>query len=122
MINPLAPDALRKICPPESLPFEGTDELKPLDEVIAQDRAVEAITFGVGIRCEGFNLFVLGPAGAGKTTAIKRFLASEAAKLQTLPIGVMSITSPTRNAPARSVCRPAAPASSRPTASGCWRS
>lgn len=85
MISPLTPDVLRKICPPESLPFEGTDELKPLEEVIAQDRAVEAITFGVGIRSEGFNLFVLGPAGTGKTTAIKRFLASEAAKLQTPP-------------------------------------
>lgn len=85
MISPLTPDVLRKICPPESLPFEGTDELKPLEEVIAQDRAVEAITFGVGIRSEGFNLFVLGPAGTGKTTAIKRFLASEAAQLPTPP-------------------------------------
>lgn len=85
MISPLTPDALRKVCLPESLPFEGTDELTPLEEVVAQDRAVEAITFGVGIRCEGFNLFVLGPAGTGKTTAIKRFLASEAAKLPTPP-------------------------------------
>lgn len=85
MTSPLTPDALRKVCQPESLPFEGTDELAPLDEVVAQERAVEAITFGVGIRCEGFNLFVLGPAGAGKTTAVKRFLASEAAKLPTPP-------------------------------------
>ena len=85
MASPLKPDALRKICPPESLPFEGTDELKPLEEVVAQDRAVQAIAFGVGIRSEGFNLFVLGPGGTGKTTAIKRFLASEAAKLPTPP-------------------------------------
>jgi predicted ATP-dependent protease len=85
MIGPLKPDALRKVCPPESLPFAGTDELALLEEVVAQDRAVEAITFGVGIRSEGFNLFVLGPAGTGKTTAIQRFLASEAAKLPTPP-------------------------------------
>ncbi|PWB81083.1 MAG: ATP-dependent protease [Candidatus Methylomirabilota bacterium] len=85
MTSPLKPDALRKICAPECLPFEATDELKPLDEVVAQDRAVEAITFGVGIKCEGFNLFALGPAGTGKATAIKRFLASEAAKLPTPP-------------------------------------
>src|SRR5574337_48139 len=84
MTRPLTPDVLRKVCPPESLPFGGTDELKPL-EVVAQARAVEAITFGIGIRCEGFNLFALGPAGAGKTTAIKRFLASEAAKLPAPP-------------------------------------
>ncbi|MBZ0160912.1 MAG: AAA family ATPase [bacterium] len=85
MVSPLKPDALRKICLPESLPFEGTDDLKPLEEVVAQDRAVEAIAFGVGIRSEGFNLFVLGPTGTGKTAAIKRFLAHAAAKLPTPP-------------------------------------
>ncbi len=85
MIDPLTPDALRKICPSEDFSFEGTDELQPLEEVVAQNRAVEAITFGVGIRSEGFNLFVLGPAGTGKTTAIKGFLATEAAKLPTAP-------------------------------------
>ncbi|NJD68437.1 MAG: ATP-dependent protease [Candidatus Methylomirabilota bacterium] len=105
MISPLAPDALRKICPPESLPFEATDELKPLDEVVAQDRAVEAITFGVGIKCEGFNLFALGPAGSGKMTAIKRFLASEAAKLPTPPdwCYVNNFTDPQRP---RALCLP----------------
>ncbi len=85
MIPPLEPDALRKVCLPESLSFEGTDDLKPLDEVVAQGRAVEAITFGVGIQSAGFNLFVLGPPGTGKTTAIKRFLALEASKLATPP-------------------------------------
>src|SRR3972149_286067 len=85
MVTPLKPDALRRVCQPESLPFGGTEELQRLEEVVAQGRAVEAITFGVGIRGAGFNLFVLGPPGTGKTTAIKRFLAREASKLATPP-------------------------------------
>ena len=85
MVTPLKPDALRRVCQPESLPFTGTEELQRLEEVVAQGRAVEAITFGVGIRGAGFNLFVLGPPGTGKTTAIKRFLAREASKLATPP-------------------------------------
>lgn len=81
----MKPDALRRVCQPESLPFARTEELQRLEEVVGQGRAVEAITFGVGIRGAGFNLFVLGPPGTGKTTAIKRFLAREASKLATPP-------------------------------------
>jgi len=85
MVTPLKPDQLRKVCLPESLPFDATDELTPLEEIVAQARAVQAIGFGVGIRGAGFNLFVLGAPGTGKTTAIKRFLAREASKLPTPP-------------------------------------
>lgn len=85
MVTPLKPDQLRKVCLPESLPFDATDELTPLEEIVAQGRAVQAIGFGVGIRGAGFNLFVLGAPGTGKTTAIKRFLAREASKLPTPP-------------------------------------
>ncbi len=85
MIKPLPPESLRKVCPPESLPFESTADLAVLDEVVAQDRAVQAIAFGAAIRSQGFNLFALGPPGAGKMTAVKRFLAREAAKLPPPP-------------------------------------
>jgi lon-related putative ATP-dependent protease len=85
MNNPLAPDALRRICRSEDLPFESTAELEAMEEIVAQDRAVQAITFGVGIRSAGFNLFALGPPATGKATAIRRFLSQEAAKLPTPP-------------------------------------
>ncbi len=85
MVTPLKPDQLRKACLPESLPFDATDELTPLEEIVAQGRAVQAIGFGVGIRGAGFNLFVLGAPGTGKTTAIKRLLAREASTLPTPP-------------------------------------
>ena len=83
MTTPLSTEALRRMCPPESLPFTTTEELETLEEIVAQDRAVQAITFGVGIRSAGFNLFVLGPPGTGKATAVRRFLSREAAKLPT---------------------------------------
>ena len=85
MTTPLPADALRKICLPDSLPFESTEALESLGEIVAQDRAVQAITFGVGIRSTGFNLFALGPPGTGKATAVRRFLACEAAKLPAPP-------------------------------------
>jgi lon-related putative ATP-dependent protease len=80
---PLTPQALRRICRPEDLPFESTADLEALEEIVAQDRAVQAITFGVGIRSAGFNLFALGAPGTGKATAVRRFLSLEAAKLPT---------------------------------------
>jgi predicted ATP-dependent protease len=83
MTAPLSPESLRRICRYEDLPFEGTDDLEVLDEIVAQDRAVQAISFGIGIRSTGFNLFALGPPGTGKATAVRRFLSREAAKLPT---------------------------------------
>lgn len=83
MTAPLSSESLRRVCPPESLLFETTDDLEPLGEIVAQDRAVQAISFGIGIRSAGFNLFALGPPGTGKATAVRRFLSQEAAKLPT---------------------------------------
>ncbi len=44
-----------------------------------QERAVEAIRFGIGIRRPGYNLFVLGPHGAGRTTLVTSLLQEHAA-------------------------------------------
>ncbi len=85
MTGPLSPDSLRRICPAGDLPFETTDDLEVLDEIVAQDRAVQAISFGIGIRSAGFNLFALGQPGTGKATAMRRFLSRQAAKLPTPP-------------------------------------
>jgi lon-related putative ATP-dependent protease len=47
--------------------------------LIGQDRALKAIELGVNIRQYDFNIFVLGPASAGKTTAVRAFLEKKAA-------------------------------------------
>ena len=76
---PLRAEALCTACNPASLPFETTAELPDLTEPVGQERALEAIRFGVGIQMPGFNLFLLGPSGTGKFGAIREFLTKRAA-------------------------------------------
>jgi len=66
---------LKFFCGKERFKFESTEELEITDEVYGQDRACKAIDFGVGIKSHGYNIFVMGPVGTGKTTAIHRALA-----------------------------------------------
>jgi lon-related putative ATP-dependent protease len=70
---------LRQRCDPAQFDFETTAELEDLNEVLGQDRAVEAIRFGIGIQRAGYNLFALGPSGTGKRTTIRQFLDQKAA-------------------------------------------
>jgi hypothetical protein len=64
---PLLPEKLYRVCDPASLGFRTTDELTDLDELIGQPRAVEAMRFGIDIRHQGYNIFVLGPQGTDAT-------------------------------------------------------
>jgi lon-related putative ATP-dependent protease len=65
---------------PAQLPFQTTAELPDLTEVVGQARATEAIRFGIGIRRDGYNLFVHGPSGTGRHDIVRRFLEERAAK------------------------------------------
>lgn len=67
----LKAEQVRWVCDPESLGFESTEELPPLTEVIGQERAVEAIDFGVQMQSHGFNIFAAGPTGTGRMTFIQ---------------------------------------------------
>jgi lon-related putative ATP-dependent protease len=69
---PLAPDMLYTVCDRQRLPFATTAELAPSDEVIGQGRAAQAVHFAIGIRHSGYNLFALGPIGAGKSRFVRR--------------------------------------------------
>jgi lon-related putative ATP-dependent protease len=75
------PDALHRRCDPESLGFRTTDELEPTEAVVGQPRAVEAVTFGIGINRHGYNLFCLGQAGTGKHGIVRDFLERAAADM-----------------------------------------
>ena len=70
---------LRKVCEPADLPFETTAELADLPGLVGQERALDAIRTGIGIRRRGFNVFAFGPPGAGKHTMIDQLLRAEAA-------------------------------------------
>ena len=61
-------------CDLSFVPFTCTDEMTPLEDFIGQDRAIRAIQFGLGVNKPGFNIFVTGLTGTGKTSIIKAFL------------------------------------------------
>ncbi|MGE5246076.1 MAG: Lon protease family protein [Betaproteobacteria bacterium] len=69
---------LRRRCDPAELPFTTTAELPDSPVVFGQERAVAAIQFGIGIRRHGYNIFALGPTGAGKHAIVRRFLEEQA--------------------------------------------
>ncbi|HDQ70708.1 MAG TPA: ATP-binding protein [Chloroflexi bacterium] len=85
MMEALAPEKLRQRCDPSQFDFETTEELEALEQIVGQERAVEATLFGIGIRREGYNLFALGPSGTGKRTTITQFLNQQAAGEPTPP-------------------------------------
>jgi len=62
----------------EGLDFANTNELPKLTEIIGQERATRAVEFGIDIPSFGYNIYAMGPAGAGKTTTIMRYLERKA--------------------------------------------
>ncbi|UCE06883.1 MAG: AAA family ATPase [bacterium] len=77
-------EKLSYYCDPSQFKFKSTAELKPLDEVIGQERAVAAIDFGVDLKSYGYNIFALGPVGAGRTSTIKEAV-EQRARLMPVP-------------------------------------
>ena len=73
-INSLTPEQLVKHCDPAQFNFATTAELSPSTQIIGQPRGTRAIEFGIGMQSAGYNIFVLGSQGTGRTTAIKHFL------------------------------------------------
>lgn len=77
-LRPLTADQLYRPADISKLSFKTTAELQPVDGMIGQKRAEEAIKFGIGIEKPGFNLFVIGPPDARMQEAVKAVLGSEA--------------------------------------------
>ena len=63
-------EQLRREQDPSEFQFDCTDELLPLLEFIGQERALRSLQFGLGVDKTGYNIFVTGLTGTGKTTAI----------------------------------------------------
>jgi lon-related putative ATP-dependent protease len=62
---------LRWRCDPNTFSVETTEMVEPCEEIIGQDRALEAIRVGLDINSLGYNIFVTGLAGTGRFTTIK---------------------------------------------------
>jgi predicted ATP-dependent protease len=81
MTAELAPEELRGVCSLDLFQFADTTELDPLDEVIGQERAVQAIDFGLNMKSPGYNIFVTGITGTGKSTIVRDIIGKFAADL-----------------------------------------
>ena len=67
-------ERLRRVCDPDSLGFEMSSEVAPLEGAIAQERAMSALELGLGIETDGFNIFVSGAPGTGRNTALQEYM------------------------------------------------
>ncbi|MBX3043243.1 MAG: AAA family ATPase [Candidatus Kapabacteria bacterium] len=69
---------LRWTCPEDVFDFKSTAELKPLDRIVGQERAIEAIRMGAELKAKGYNIFVTGLSGTGRTTTVKQIVEDNA--------------------------------------------
>jgi len=80
MVKELSAEQVRLVCDPKFFDCDSTSDMVPLEGIIGQERALNALKFGLNIDKPGFNIFVAGTAGTGKTTTIKSFLDALASK------------------------------------------
>ena len=79
----LEPCDLRCICDAKIFNFKDTSEVESLDVVIGQERAVKAIDFGLNMKSPGYNIFVTGIEGTGKSTIVRDIISKHAETLST---------------------------------------
>ncbi|MDX9789649.1 MAG: AAA family ATPase [Candidatus Kapabacteria bacterium] len=70
----VSPDKLRWNCPENIFKFQSTAELEPLNKVVGQQRAIEAIKMGCELKAKGYNIFVTGLSGTGRTSTVKQIV------------------------------------------------
>ncbi len=80
-IGPLSPEQLRWTCNPSIFSFQSTAEIPPMKGIVEQERPIRAIRFGLDIASPGYNIYVSGLTGTGKTTVIRTFLEEIAATM-----------------------------------------
>lgn len=74
---------LKNICNPNMFNFETTADITDNDLVYGQERGIKALEFGLSIQSKGYNLYLEGPAGVGKTMYTKKYVQELASKQKT---------------------------------------
>ena len=78
--NELSYRDLKMVCNQNMFHFETTEGLEPINDGIGQERAIKALQFGINVDVKGYNIYIEGPSGVGKTMYAKNYLKSVATK------------------------------------------
>ena len=78
--NELNYKELKMTCKPNVFNFETTGDLDTIEEGIGQERGIKALEFGLQVDVKGYNLYLEGPSGVGKTLYTKNYLNKIASK------------------------------------------
>lgn len=83
LVTALPHEKITQMLSDDLLPFTTTAELDPFVGVLGQDRAVNAIQFGVAMQRSGYNIFVMGDTGTGRSSYVRDYLKSEGKRQKT---------------------------------------
>lgn len=90
-IRPLTAEQVRLVCDQSLFTFNTTADLPPANSVIGQPRGLRSLAFGLRVQGEGYNIFMMGPTGAGRTTALEQLVRQQAQE-QPVPLDWLYIT------------------------------
>ena len=72
--NELTYKDLKMTCDDSIFNFDTTAELEDIHTGIGQERGIKALEFGLQVDVKGYNLYLEGPSGVGKTMYTKNYL------------------------------------------------
>ena len=75
---------LKGNCFPDEFSFKTTADLEAWKGIIGQERAVKAFDFGLAVKMKGYNIYMAGPSGTGKTT-YARYSTEKIAAMESAP-------------------------------------
>ena len=81
--NELSYKDLKNVCNPEIFTFMDTSELETAQDGIGQERGIRAFEFGINVKIKGYNIYLEGPGGVGKTMYARNYLRKVCAKMKT---------------------------------------
>src|SRR5437867_3738109 len=84
IVSELLPENLRVEFPADALECDTSEELGAVEGIIRQDRALQALLFGLEMKGKGFNVYAAGQRGTGKNTAVRQYLLA-ASKTRPVP-------------------------------------
>ncbi|NDJ87195.1 MAG: AAA family ATPase, partial [Chloroflexi bacterium] len=74
---------LYRTCDLDQFDFETTADITSDQKIYGQERGATAIAFGIDIHNAGYNIYVLGPSGSGRLTAVEHFINERAQQANT---------------------------------------